>query len=188
MTILWIHGFPLSSAIFEKQRAIAGVEHITPDLPGFGSAPALQGEPTMDDYARAAIGELDRRGIEKAVLAGFSMGGYVAFAALRIAPERFTGLILVDTKETADTEEARKGRFETIEKVKKEGVTPVVESMLPKMLTPSAPPEIEASRAGDHGLVVAGWRDRGVGSDGPPPRLFAAAAADQGAHARRRWR
>jgi pimeloyl-ACP methyl ester carboxylesterase len=52
------------------------------------------------------------------------------------------GLILIDTRETADTDEARKGRYDSIEKVKKEGVRPIVESMLPKMLTPQAPPEM----------------------------------------------
>ena len=38
------------------------------------------------------------------------MGGYICFAIARLAPERMRGLILIDTRETADTEEARKGR------------------------------------------------------------------------------
>src|SRR5688572_27218432 len=33
--IIWIHGFPLSSRVFEKQRSFPG---FAPDLPGFGSA------------------------------------------------------------------------------------------------------------------------------------------------------
>lgn len=32
-TILWLHGFPLTSAIFEPQRAIGGVQHVMPNLP-----------------------------------------------------------------------------------------------------------------------------------------------------------
>lgn len=128
-TILWIHGFPLTSRIFEPQRAIEGVEHVMPDLP------ALE---TMDDYARFAVAQLDARGIEQATFAGLSMGGYVCFAALRLFPERVSGLILIDTRETADTEEARKGRFETIAKVEQQGVAAVADAMLPKMVTSEA--------------------------------------------------
>lgn len=132
-TILWLHGFPLTSAIFAKQLSIAGVEHLMPDLPPLGS---------MDDYARFAVEQLDARGIAKATFAGLSMGGYVCFAAMRLFPERVSGLILIDTRETADTDEGRKGRYAMIEKAEREGVAPIAESMLPKMLTAGAPPEL----------------------------------------------
>lgn len=127
--ILWLHGFPLTSAIFRKQRAIAGAEHLMPDLPPLDS---------MDDYARFAVSQLDARGIERATFAGLSMGGYICFAALRLFPQRVSGLILIDTRETADTEEARKQRFENIEKVEREGVAAVAEAMLPKMVVAEA--------------------------------------------------
>lgn len=141
--ILWIHGFPLSSSIFEKQLAIGGVRHVMPDLPGFGQTPPQEGEPSIDDYARMLLEMLDARGIDRAVFAGLSMGGYICFAAARVAPERISGLILIDTRETADTEDAKKQRFETIEKVRVEGVRPIVDSMLPKMLTSEAPQEMK---------------------------------------------
>lgn len=141
-TILWMHGFPLSSAMFEPQRAIAGATHVMPDLPGFGGTPARAGL-TMDDYARFALEQLDRRGIEKVTLAGFSMGGYIAFAIARLAPERIRALLLLDTRETADSEEARRGRLEMIETVRAQGVQPVVDAMLPKMLTSGAPRELK---------------------------------------------
>jgi 3-oxoadipate enol-lactonase len=51
--------------------------------------------------------------------------------------------VLIDTRETADSDDARKGRYDSIEKVKKEGVKPIVEAMLPKMLTRSAPQEMK---------------------------------------------
>ena len=141
-TIVWIHGFPLSSAMFESQRSIKGVEHVMPDLPGFGAANPPREPMTMDDYARFILGEMDRQTIEKATIAGFSMGGYIALAIARLAPERMDGLILIDTRETADTADARKGRYDTIEKVRNEGIAPVVDSMLPKMLTAAAPREM----------------------------------------------
>jgi 3-oxoadipate enol-lactonase len=127
--IVWIHGFPLTSQIFEKQRSIRAT-HVMPDLPGFGSAPPPKGAFTMDDYARYILDSFEG----KAVLAGLSMGGYILFAAARIAPERIEGAILIDTRETPDAPEAKKGRYETVEKVKEKGVTVVVDAMLPKMV------------------------------------------------------
>ena len=142
-TIVWIHGFPLSSEVFAAQRSIEGVRHVMPDLPGFGNAPAESGgEPphskSIDDYARFILDQT----AGDFYAAGLSMGGYIALALARLAPERLKGLILLDTRETPDTAEARKGRYDTIEKVREEGVEPVVESMLPKMLTANAPPEM----------------------------------------------
>ena len=128
-TILWLHGFPLTSRIFAKQRAIEGVDHLMPDLPAL---------PSMDDYARFAVRQLDERGIERATFAGLSMGGYIAFAVLRLFPERVSGLILIDTRETADSEEATKQRYATIEKVEREGVAAVADAMLPKMVVSEA--------------------------------------------------
>ncbi|HYI09814.1 MAG TPA: alpha/beta fold hydrolase [Thermoanaerobaculia bacterium] len=141
--IVWIHGFPLASSIYEHQLAIKRTRHVMPDLPGFGQSRSAVGNLTMDDYARIVIDLLDHRGIDRAVVAGLSMGGYICFALARLAPERLSGLILIDTRETADTEEAKKGRYASIEKVKKEGIGSVMESMLPKMLTPAAPPEMK---------------------------------------------
>lgn len=121
--------------MFERQRAIEGVQHVMFDLPGFGSEPPSSAIRSIDDYARFVLDRVPGT----ATFAGFSMGGYIALAIARLAPERMDGLILIDTRETADTEEARKGRFETIEKVRQQGIAPVVESMLPKMLTADAP-------------------------------------------------
>lgn len=140
--ILWIHGFPLSSRVFHPQLAITGAQHLMPDLPGFGRAPEPVREMTMDGYAREMLAVLDERGIGRAVFAGLSMGGYIVLAAARMAPGRFAGAILIDTRETADTPEAKKGRYETMKNVKEKGVSVVVDAMLPKMLTPSAPPEL----------------------------------------------
>ncbi|HEX6178724.1 MAG TPA: alpha/beta fold hydrolase [Thermoanaerobaculia bacterium] len=137
--IVWIHGFPLSSKVYAKQLSIAAAQHIAPDLAGFGTAQAPNREYTMNDYAKDILRELDSRKIEKAIFAGLSMGGYIVFALARMAQQRMQGVILIDTRETADTPEARKGRYDTIEKVKQGGVSVVAESMLPKMLTAAAP-------------------------------------------------
>jgi 3-oxoadipate enol-lactonase len=140
--ILWIHGFPLSARIFDAQQKIPGARHVIPDLPGFGRSEPPSGAVSIADYARLVIGELDRLGIDQAIFAGLSMGGYIAFAAAKLAPERIKGLILIDTRESPDDEKARAGRFETIEKVHSNGVEIVADAMLPKMLTDAAPADM----------------------------------------------
>ena len=64
----------------------------------------------MDDYAADVEAMLDALDIETAVIGGLSMGGYVTFALHRRAPERFSGIVLADTKAEADTAEGREGR------------------------------------------------------------------------------
>ena len=123
LPVVWIHGFPLSSAMFEPQVAIAGFRHIRPDLPGFGKTPPPESQPSMASYARDVLGVLDACGVRQAIVAGFSMGGYVAMQMVRDAPERFAALLLLDTRETADSEEGRIARMRQIEEVRQSGST-----------------------------------------------------------------
>ncbi len=132
--ILWIHGFPLSSAVFAPQTRIQGYRHIRPDLRGFGPTPPPGGEMSMADYARDALAVLDKLNIDRAVVAGLSMGGYVAMQILRDAPQRVAALLLLDTRETPDTREGREGRLESARDVAANGTKNVIESMVPKMV------------------------------------------------------
>jgi pimeloyl-ACP methyl ester carboxylesterase len=134
LPILWIHGFPLSSEIFEPQTRIAGYRHIHPDLRGFGSAPPPDGETSMASYSRDLIDLLDAEGIDHCVVAGFSMGGYIAMQLVRDVPQRIAALLLLDTRETPDTDEGRATRYKQAEDVAKNGIGGVVEAMLPKMV------------------------------------------------------
>jgi 3-oxoadipate enol-lactonase len=136
--LLWIHGYPLSSAMFERQFSIGGVRHIAPDLPGFGESDSA-GIATIDEYAGLLVSLLGGIPVRRFVLAGFSMGGYVALAMARLVPERIAGLVLIDTRETPDSPEGRTGRYESIENVKKNGTRPVIDAMLPKLLSARTP-------------------------------------------------
>lgn len=159
--VLWLHGYPHAASIYENQLAIRHVRHVMPDLPGFGQSRPIGGEVSMDDYARLCVELLDHRGIDRAVVAGLSMGGYIALAIARLAPKRLRALILIDTRETADSDDARKARYDSIEKVKQSGVKPIADAMLPKMLTPNAPPEMRdrvreiMSSASPEGVIAA---------------------------------
>ncbi len=131
--IVWIHGFPLSSKVFEPQLAIDQFRHIRVDLRGFGKTPPPNGETSMATYARDVLDVMDNAKIDRAVIAGISMGGYVVMQLLRDAPERVAALLLLDTRETADTEEGRATRFKQAGDVAKNGIGSVVDAMTPKM-------------------------------------------------------
>jgi 3-oxoadipate enol-lactonase len=132
--ILWIHGFPLSAEVFEPQTRIEGYRHIRPDLPGFGATPASSAS-SMADYARELIALLDEKQIDRCVVAGVSMGGYIAMQLLRDIPQRIAAVILLDTKETPDTDESRALRRRQIDEVQSSGSTKsLVDAMLPKMI------------------------------------------------------
>ncbi len=136
--ILWIHGFPLSSAIFEPQKRIAGYRHLCPDLRGFGSAGAPDAETSMASYSRDLLAYLDKENVDRCVLAGFSMGGYIAMQLLRDAPQRFAALLLLDTRETADTAEGRVNRMKQADEVARRGTGSLIDAMLPKMVVQDA--------------------------------------------------
>jgi 3-oxoadipate enol-lactonase len=135
--LLLIHGFPLSSELYQPQRAALSRRFrvITPDLRGMGRSDPLPGTYSMDAYAGDLVALLDHLGIGQVIVGGMSMGGYVVFALLRRFPDRVRGIILLDTKAAADTEEARAGRYKMAEQARSEGVTAIADAMLPKMLT-----------------------------------------------------
>ena len=88
----------------------------------------------MDDYAADVLSLMDGLELDDAVIGGLSMGGYVAFAIYRLAPARFTGLVLADTRPQADTPQALEGRVRLREVLTKEGPAGVAGQMLPKLL------------------------------------------------------
>lgn len=139
--VVLLHGFPLSSGIWheQQQRLSDGYRVITPDLRGHGKSPAPAGVYEMELLARDVLALLDALNIDKAIILGHSMGGYVTLAAYKQAPDRFLALGLVDSQAGADTDEARQGRHKTAEKVAAEGSKIMAEAMLPKLFAPGLP-------------------------------------------------
>lgn len=148
--ILFVHGFPLSSAMWEPtlERLGAGWRAIAPDLRGHGASDAGE-EASMPRLGRDLVELLDALGEERpAVIVALSMGGYVALEMARRHPERVRALVLVDTRAEADTAEAAASRRELAERVLAEGSGVVADSMVGKLFAPEARPALlEAWRA-----------------------------------------
>lgn len=135
--LLFIHGFPLDRTLWSAQtRAFADVARvIAPDLRGFGESPLPSGPVTMDTYADDLHDLIDALGIPCAVVAGLSMGGYIAFAFYRRYASSVRALILADTRALPDSPEAKKGRDDSVVLARSNGAAAVAKKMFPKMLT-----------------------------------------------------
>lgn len=135
--LLLVHGFPLSRRIWRPQIEALRSRYriVAPDLRGHGETEAPEGVYPMAEMAADLRRLLDHLGVETAVVAGHSMGGYVAFAFYRALPERVRGLILVDTRAEPDNERGRRGRAEMIRLARERGAEAVAAEMLPRLLS-----------------------------------------------------
>lgn len=150
--LLFVHGFPLDQSMWTHQLGeFSGWRRIAPDLRGAGASEAPVGEYSMARYADDLVMVLDAVGAGSAVCCGLSMGGYVLFELMRRHPERVRALVLCDTKAEADTPQGKQGRDELAALAEREGMGPVGERLLPKLLgrtTQSRDPElVETVRA-----------------------------------------
>ena len=149
--VVLLHGFPLNGAIWhEQQKQLSDrFRVITPDLRGHGRSPAPSGIYEMDLLARDVLTLLDALLIKKAIIMGHSMGGYVALAAWKLAPDRFLALGLIDSQTGADSEEGRQGCYKMAENVTAKGSKFVADAMRPKLFAanlPAGAPIIEQVR------------------------------------------
>jgi pimeloyl-ACP methyl ester carboxylesterase len=146
--LVLLHAFPLSADQWLPQlhHVPPTWRFVAPDLRGFrGAGPAFEDAPdvtfggvSMDDYAADVLALMNHLDIDRAVIGGLSMGGYVAFALLRRAPERVAGLVLANTRATADSAEGRAGRDAMRELVEREGAAGIARAMLPKLIGATA--------------------------------------------------
>jgi 3-oxoadipate enol-lactonase len=133
--VLFVHGFPHHRKLWAPQvRALAGHSRaIAVDLPGFGESDMPE-KFAIDAWATGLNRFLDALELERAIIVGLSMGGYVALAFWRLHHERVHALVLADTRAGADTDEGKQKRRETIELARHEGPTAVARALLPGMV------------------------------------------------------
>jgi pimeloyl-ACP methyl ester carboxylesterase len=133
--VVLLHAFPLCADMWipQLERVPEAWRFLAPDLRGFGPAPTPPAA-ALDDVADEVIGWLDALEIETAAIGGVSMGGYVTFAMFRRAPERFSRVILANTRAAADTPDARAARDRMSALVRASGPAAVAAQMLPRLL------------------------------------------------------
>lgn len=135
--LVLLHGFPFDSGMWDDVVELLSerdVPTIAIDAPGLGSSPLPEGEPSLEVAAAGVAATLTDLGISRAVVAGLSMGGYIALALTARHPSLVAGLALLDTKASPDTEQARQNRLRIAAEAEGEAgsaaVAPMLESLL----------------------------------------------------------
>lgn len=138
LPVVFIHGFPFSHRMWAPQlRALSDDFRLAAyDLRGHGESPVGDGQYTIEFFADDLIGVLDHLELERAVVCGLSMGGYVLLRALEREPGRFRGAVLCDTRSEADSDEGRLKRVAAIRALRTEGPGAYAERFLPGVLSP----------------------------------------------------
>ncbi|NTW40641.1 MAG: alpha/beta hydrolase, partial [Cellulomonadaceae bacterium] len=176
--IVLLHGFPLDHRMWaDVTDLLAGDPTVlAPDLPGFGTSPtgpdvaATVGgtEPSIEVMADGVAATLRAAGVERAVVAGLSMGGYVAMAMVERHPDLVAGLALVDTKSTADDDTARANRLRVADTAVAEMRVDVVLGMRTALLGATnriARPDLVERLEGwicDQGPSAVAWAQRAM--------------------------
>lgn len=132
--ILFVHGYPLGRTLWRHAiERLAGWRRIAPDLRGMGGSSLPESASSLSTYTDDLIGVLDTLAVDRAVICGHSMGGYIAFDMVRRYRTRVAGLVLIATKAEADSEEARQGREESAARAAEMGPAAIADSMLPRL-------------------------------------------------------
>lgn len=124
---------------------------ILPDLRGHGQSGAGDGPITVQKLSADVLRLLDELGIERALFAGCSVGGYTLYEIWRSAPGRVQALAFCSAKPQADTEAGRRQREEWIVKLRERGSAEFIDAQLAKLIGPTAqqrhPERIPEARA-----------------------------------------
>ena len=137
LPLVLIHGYPLDHTTWNDVSHLLENEFdlILPDLRGLGESSEVKSVYTVSDMASDIAGLLDYLKIEKAVVVGHSMGGYVALAFARDYSQYLSGLGMISSQALADSPERKEGRYKSAADVAEKGVSQVAESMAPKLST-----------------------------------------------------
>ncbi|HMD01318.1 MAG TPA: alpha/beta hydrolase, partial [Candidatus Baltobacteraceae bacterium] len=119
--VVLLHGFPLAMETWDAQAAAlaANARVVRLDLRGLGRSGVTPGPYLLEQVAGDVAGVLDALGIERAVIVGHSLGGYVAFAFYRMFAERCMGLGFVATRGSADDPQQVRSRIEMAERMER---------------------------------------------------------------------
>jgi len=146
--VVFIHGFPFDRTMWRHQLAgLSRWKRIALDLRGAGASSVAADGYSVARYADDIVQVLDTLGIDRAVVCGLSLGGYILFDLLRRHAGRIRAAVFCNTKATADSPEAKRGRDEMAALAEREGVGAVAERLLPQLLAPAtvaAQPDVVA--------------------------------------------
>ena len=162
VVVVLLHGWPLNRSIWSRvapRVAAAGFRVLSPDLPGFGDSPPIDfGRATVEAYAEEVAKFIEPLKARRIAVAGHSFGGYVALALAEKRPDAVAALGLFASRTAADSETARRGRHDTIEKIRAAGTKALLPGLAEKLVAARAAVEWRPQAA----LMIERARPDGV--------------------------
>ncbi|MCO5946852.1 alpha/beta fold hydrolase [Mucilaginibacter flavidus] len=135
--LLLVHGHPFDHTMWDPQIDAFSKQYqvIAPDLRGYGKTALPKSDTSrFEDYATDMLALMDSLGIVNFHLAGLSQGGQFIMEIFRQAPKRVKSMILADTFASLDTPEAKQIRYDTADRLEKEGMDFYADDAIFKMI------------------------------------------------------
>lgn len=143
--VVFIHGFPFDYTMWMNQLNSLKEDYycVAYDIRGLGESYVGDGQYTMEFFVDDLFSIINEMNLEKPVLCGLSMGGYIALRAVERDQDKFSALILMDTKAEADNDAGKLNRARGINKINVEGLGSYVDSSVPNLFAEETPKEMK---------------------------------------------
>ncbi len=132
-SIIFVHGFPFASWMWHNQINALSKDYrcIAYDVRGLGKSYVGDGQYTMEAYVDDLFMIMNELKLDKPVVCGLSMGGYIVLRALEREENYFSAAILLDTKPQADNDQTKLNRAAGINQINVEGLDKFVDTFVP---------------------------------------------------------
>ncbi|MBC3541833.1 alpha/beta fold hydrolase [Rufibacter sediminis] len=144
--LVFLHGFCESKDVWTDftKPLVHQFRVIALDLPGHGESPQTD-DFSMDSQARQVRETLQTLQVEKCLVVGHSMGGYVAMALADLFPDLLYGLCLFHSSALPDSEEKKENRNKTAAFVQKHGIEKFMDTLVSPLFAESNRASCEAA-------------------------------------------
>jgi pimeloyl-ACP methyl ester carboxylesterase len=131
-SIIFLHGFPYDHTMWKAQIDELSENYfcVTYDIRGLGESPVGDGQFTMESFVDDLELILTELKLDKPVLCGLSMGGYIGLRALERFENKFSAVVLCDTRSEADNNEGKLKRSAAIKRINSEGIEPFAKDFI----------------------------------------------------------
>jgi pimeloyl-ACP methyl ester carboxylesterase len=131
--IVFVHGFPYDHTMWDKQveELKSNYYCVRYDIRGLGQSPIGDGQYTIESFVDDLELIITELNLNKPILCGLSMGGYISLRAVERYESNYSGLILCDTRSAADNDEGKIKRANNIKKINTIGVKQFVSDFVP---------------------------------------------------------
>lgn len=147
--LILLHGFPMNHHVWDA--IVPELQHnftvYTPDLPGFGKSKLPPGQFSIDDVAVILNQWVADRGLQKAIIVGHSLGGYVVLAMVKQKPDWFSGFGLMHSTALEDNAEKKESRTKVLTFIEENGVHTFTSNFIQPLFVNSNHPDISGVRA-----------------------------------------